>query len=152
MLDYFFYAYLLWCFIRGIMRGAGKEVEGLLFSLLILGALLGLFVFSQLSGFIKTTLQMTLSDSGFLISITSFVLAIIIFFMLRNKISGYIDAQFSTNTSRKGGALLGLVRGSVVISIMVILLNYAPFGLFKNTLDNSFVARQIITLAGEGKK
>jgi uncharacterized membrane protein required for colicin V production len=143
ILDCFFISYLIWCFFKGTTKGLGKELEGFILSLLFLGTLFGFFVISQLSGIIKTTLQITLSDSGILISLCSFMTAIFIFYFMRKKISAFSEAKFSKNTQQSGGALIGFARGLVVVFIATFLLNHIPFDPFDHVIKNSIIASRI---------
>lgn len=147
-LDYVFLAYMAWCFVKGLTRGMHKEFKGLLFSLLLLAGLFGLFAISQLTGLIRITLQNVMSSSGILISLSSFILAMILFFFLRHKIADLATTGHSEKTSRTGGALAGLIRSLVVISIFTIILNHIPFGIFSESLQASILASWIGSVAG----
>ncbi|MCW8930319.1 MAG: CvpA family protein [Gammaproteobacteria bacterium] len=143
MLDYLFISYLIWCTVQGHKRMIGKEIEGLLFSLLLLGMLLGIFVITQLTGLIKTTLETLMFSSGFQISLSSFLISISLIFFSRKKITQLTETRFSEKISHQGGAITGFIRGFVIVFIMTTLLSYLPFGLFNNSIDNSVIARHI---------
>ncbi len=121
----------------------GKEIERLGLSLLLLGMLLGVFLITQLTGLIKTTLETFLLSSGFQISFSSFLLAISFIFFFRKKISQLTEARFSEKISHQGGAITGFLRGFVIIFIVTTLLSHIPFGLFNNSIHNSVIANQI---------
>jgi|GEM_PF-3100206 len=146
LLDFSFIFYLIWCFNKGIRKGFGKELEGFIVALLFLGTLLGIYIISQLTGLIKTTLQATLLSSGFLISLASFIFAIIVFFFLRKKISEFSESHFSEHVSKYGGAAIGLLRGSVMIMIISIFLSNFPFGLFQEFHQQSLISTRIEAL------
>jgi len=152
LLDFCFIFFLLWSLLKGIKKGLGKEFEGLITALLFLGTLLGIYVLSQLTGLIKTTLQMTLLSSGIIISLASFLAALFVIFFLRKKITQFTETKFSKTTSQFGGAMIGTIRASVVVSILVIIFNGVPFGLFQHMLEGSMIARPIVVLADSTKK
>jgi len=142
ILDLLFIAYLIWSFINGQKKGLGKELEGLIVALLFLGTLLGIFVISMLSGIIKTTLQAALLSSGFLISLSSFTLAVVVFFFFRKKIAEFSESTFSQRASHNGGAVIGFLRGTVIIGIFSIFLTSLPFGLFEEVRQTSEIYNQ----------
>ena len=120
-----------------------QALSRLIFSLLLLAAFLGIFVISQLTGLVQTALQFSLSSSGFLIFLNSFLIAIILFFFLRKKLSALTESSLSRKMSHNGGAIIGLIRGTIVIAIVTIILINLPFGLFKETIENSILASQV---------
>jgi len=67
---------------------------------------------------------------------------------LRHKISDLATSGHPEKTSRTGGALAGLIRSIVVISIFTIILNHIPFGIFYENLQNSILASGIGSVAG----
>lgn len=64
MIDYLFLAYILWQIYKGSINGIGKEIERLFFALLLLCAVMGIFIISELMGAIKSTLQVFLPSSS----------------------------------------------------------------------------------------
>lgn len=50
------------------------------------------------------------------------------------------------NASKYGGAVVALLRSSMVIFLLVLLLNWLPLGLFKESLQQSIVSQAILEL------
>jgi len=119
MLDYLFLAYFIWRIIKGYLNGVGIEVKNLFFSLLFLCGVLGIFILSELTGLIKTTLQTVLNSTGFLISFGSVFAAIFLFFFIRGKVADYSEQQFSGKTANYIGALVGALRSIVVMWVVL---------------------------------
>jgi len=146
MLDYLFLAYFIWRIIKGYLNGVGIEVKNLFFSLLFLCGVLGIFILSELTGLIKTTLQTVLNSTGFLISFGSVFAAIFLFFFIRGKVADYAEQQFSGKTANYIGALVGALRSIVVIYLIVIFMNLLPLGLFSESLRESTIASSLSKL------
>ena len=87
MIDYFFAAYFLWCIAKGYLNGIGKEVASLFISLLFLCGVMGVYLISELTGLIKTTLQSVIISTGFWISFARFLTASFSFFFIRGKVA-----------------------------------------------------------------
>ena len=87
MFDYLFGGYFLWRLVKGYLNGIGKEVESLFFTLLMLCGVMGIFIISEITGLIKTTLQAIVTNTGLRISLSSFLASIFIYFFIRGKVS-----------------------------------------------------------------
>jgi len=146
MLDYLFLTYFLWRLIKGYSHGVGKEVKSLFFTLLFLCGVLGIFILSELTGLIKTTLQTALNSTGFWISFGSLITAIFLFYFIRGKVADYAEQQFSGKATNYIGALVGALRSIVIIYLVVIFMNFLPFGLFNESVEQSKIASPLSKL------
>lgn len=77
---------------------------------------------------------------------------IFIFFFVRTKSSEFAEAQLSGNASRYGGVIIGALRSTVVVYLIVLFLNYVPFGLFNESLKESKIAKPLLELIVLQKK
>lgn len=146
MLDYFFIGYFLWRLFKGYTNGIGKEVESLFFTLLFLCAVVGVYIISELTGLIKSALQTVLTSSGVWISLSSLLAAIFLFFFIRGKVVDYAEEHEKGNSSSYIGTIIGGFRSIIVIYLIVMLLNYIPFGLFSDSLKQSKIATPLLNL------
>jgi len=144
MIDYFFIAYIIWRLVKGYINGVGKEIDSLCVTLLLLCGVMGIFVITELSGVIKSTLQILLTSTSFWISFSSFIIAVLAFFIVRGKVSRFAEKLLTGKSSKYGGILISLLRSTIVIYLFVLVLNWIPSGLFKNLLHESVIARPIV--------
>ncbi len=146
MLDYIFLTYFLWQIFKGYSNGVGKEVKRLFFTLLFLCGVLGIYILSDLTGLIKTTIQTALNSTGFWISFGSLVTAVFLFFFIRRKVTDYAEQQFNGKVIHYIGSLAAALRSIVVIYLVVIFMNLVPFGLFSESLRQSIIASPLTEL------
>jgi len=139
MMDYLFIFYIIYRSIKGYINGVGKEIENLCFVLLLLCAVMGFFIISEITGLVETTLQTLLTGSGFWISISSFFIAVFTFFFIRSRVAKFAEEILKGNASNYGGIVIGLLHSIIVIYLIVIMLNWFPFGLFQDTLQHSII-------------
>ena len=144
MIDYFFIPYIIWRYIKGSINTIGNEIENLFIPLLLLCAVMGIFIISELTGLINSTLQILLTSTGFWISFISFIVATFTFFFIRGKISKLADRKLTGNISRYGSVIISLLHAAIVIYLIVLMLNWLPFGLFKESLQQSIIAGPIL--------
>ena len=145
-MDYLFIFYILFRSVKGYANGAGKEMENLCFVLLLLCAVMGFFIVSELTGVVESTLQTLLTGTGFWISISSFFIAVFIFFFMRSRVAKFAEDILKGNASKYGGIVIGLLHSIIVIYLVVIILNWFPFGLFQDTLQHSIIAKPFIDI------
>ena len=145
-MDYIFIFYILFHSVKGYANGVGKEIENLCFVLLLLCAVMGFFIISELTGVVESTLQTLLTGTGFWISISSFFIAIFIFFFMRSRVAKFAEDILKGNASKYGGIVIGLLHSIIVIYLVVIMLNWFPFGLFQDTLQQSIIANPFIDI------
>jgi membrane protein required for colicin V production len=111
------------CFIIGLLRGFIKEVFSLAFWMLAIWV--GLSFSREFSGFLESTISHPSARMS-----ASFValLAITLGF---GGLIGFLLSELSKNTGltfmdRFGGMVLGVVRGMIVVTVVVILAGFTP--------------------------
>ena len=145
-MDYIFLFYILFRSVKGYTNGVGKEIENLCFVLLILCAVMGFFIISELTGMVESTLQTLLTGTGFWISISSFFIAVFTFFFMRSRVAKFAAEILTGNASKYGGIVVGLLHSTIVIYLVVMMLNWFPFGLFQDILQHSIIAKPFIDI------
>ena len=146
MIDYFFIFYIIYRSIKGYINGVGKEIENLCFVLLLLCAVMGFFIISEITGLVETTLQTLFTGTGFWISISSFFIAVFTFFYMRSHIAKLSEEILKGDASKYGGIVIGLLHSIIVIYLVILVLNWFPFGLFNDTLQQSVVAKPLVNI------
>ncbi len=152
MIDYIFVFYIIYRSIKGYANGVGKEIENLCFVLLLLCAVMGFFIISEMTGLVESTLQTLLTGTGFWISISSFFIAVFVFFFMRSRVAKIAEEILKGNASKYGGIVIGLLHGIIVIYLVVLMLSWFPFGLFKNTLQQSIITEPLVNMITEQGK
>lgn len=146
MIDYIFIFYILFRSIKGYANGVGKEIENLCFVLLLLCGVMGFFILSEITGLVETTLQTLFTGTGFWISISSFFIAVFTFFYMRSRVAKFSEEILKGNASKYGGIVIGLLHSIIVIYLVIQVLNWIPFGLLNDTLQQSVVAKPLVNI------
>lgn len=142
-LDILLVLYVFWLVYKSPQKGFGKGFDSLISSLLLLAMVLGIFLLTSLFGLIKTTLQQLIHDWGFFIWLASLSATIFVLWTMRKKIKAISETSFSASQERYGSMGLALVRGLVHVSIIVIMINGLPFGLFQQSISDSYLASSL---------
>jgi membrane protein required for colicin V production len=119
LLDCVIAVILGYCLIRGIFRGLIKELSS------IIGVLAGLYGAYTYYPHLSNLLARWISDSGYLNILSCLLIFIVVYIivsMLGVMIKYFMNVAFLGWTDRLGGALLGAVKGGLIVAALVLIL------------------------------
>lgn len=130
--------------VRGFQQGLIRQTMALL------GLLLGLKIASDQYQFLSTYVQTNFALSQSWANIVSFALILIVVVLVVNLIGwllhGLTKVLFLSFIDRIVGAILGLVKGGIVIYLILLLVSQIPYNLIADQLDKSTLARDLLAL------
>ena len=140
MLDLIIFLYILWIAGRGLASTPSKQLNALLLRLLFIGAFSGFFLITQLTGLIKTSFEVITAESGIMITLLSFVAALLLLLQFRSKVLDRLDELISPKFHPAAGAGIALLRGLVMSGFVIVILKHFPLGIFDGFLEASIAA------------
>lgn len=140
MLDLVIFLYLMWLTSKGLVSTPSKQFSSLLLRILLIAALSGFFLITQLTGLIKTSFETITAQSGMMITLASIVTALLLLIQLRSKVIDRLDVLISKKYHPPTSAGIAVLRGMLMSGLLVIILKHFPLGLFDNLLEGSIFA------------
>lgn len=130
--------------VRGFQQGLIRQTMALL------GLLLGLKIASDQYQFLSIYIQTHFTISPSWANIVSFALILIVVILVVNLVGwllhGLTKVLFLSFVDRVVGAILGLVKGGIVIYLILVLVSKIPYTLVADQLAKSTLARDLLAL------
>jgi membrane protein required for colicin V production len=127
---------------RGIIRGLINLIG------IIAAVFLAIFWFKEVGQYISLHIEI----SRQIANILGFVLVFLGVYIIARIIEIFLKKIFSllfiSWIDALGGAVFGLVKGSLIVGILLVIINFIPLPVFlKNQLENSFLANRFAVMA-----
>jgi len=65
---------------------------------------------------------------------------------MRSRVAKFAEDILKGNFSNYGGIVIGMLHGSIIIYLIIMMINWLPFGLFQDTLQQSIIAEPFINI------
>lgn len=140
MLDLVIFLYVFWQAFKSLGSTPSKQFRSLLLRILLIAALSGFFLITQLTGLIKTSFETVTAQSGIMITLASVVTALLLLMQLRSKVLDRLDELISKKHHPATCLVIALSRGLVMSGLLIAILKHFPLGLFDDLLAGSIFA------------
>lgn len=135
---------LVFFLIKGFQQGLIRQTMALV------GLILGLKLASDEYQFVATFIKTEFAVSDTAANIIGFAVILIIVMLVVNLIGWILRSLtkvlFLSFLDRIIGAILGLVKGGIIVYLVLLLISKVPYGLVANQLDKSFLAKDLLSL------
>ena len=146
MLDIVIIAYLLWQVSVAFHTTPSKQLNALLIRLLVIAAFSGFFVIVQLTGLIKTTVEKLTETSGILLSLGSFIVALLLLLQFKSRLMDNMDQRLAKNYHPLMSMGIAMTRAMIMSWLLLFILARFPLGLFDSMLQQSTIAQWLAVI------
>ncbi|AZR73661.1 hypothetical protein BBF96_09850 [Anoxybacter fermentans] len=136
--------FLLFFLVRGYQQGLIRQAMALI------GLLLGLKIASDHYLFLSTLLQTHFYLDKYLANIISFGLIFFLVIIVINLVgwilSGLTKLLFLSFIDRSIGAVIGLIKGGIIVYLILLLISKVPYKQVSDQLEKSVLAKDLLAL------